>query len=558
MAIPKKRNKRHTKVEFDFSPGILDNYIKLFFSENSLISSSLISKVRELFELADLTVYEDDIDMYLRINTIQILLEKRLDDRVTDSDMLIAAIHDVEDSDVVAEIIEGVFESGEIGNEDLKFIDGYTNDRIKYAHLFKYLPMFEDLSLQLKSGNFSISKMNEKAIGVIDAFNTEIKVAKTTIDAASNDFSSMRTETERATEKVIKTNKDSVGLRTAVKELNRTLNGRFYNGRFYLLMAAPKRGKSTTLLNLAIQCKHVNKDIKTKDPTKRPAIVYLTQENTVHETIERLWSYYFGSERLSEISDYTVEEAIEKLNEAGFMNDDDENDGIVFCVKYRKNKSITAQGIKDIIDGMSEEGLECVGLFHDYLKRLRAKEKGSDERIEYGNVSNDLSELCKELDIPIISAMQLSRKAVEILENKALNAGKNLGSSLISESFLVIENVDAAMIINLTKTKDGKTYMFFKLTEPRYKVPDDANWDFYQPFDHGMRMLEDWDHAESKAVLSLSSDLIVSEGDDGGDLAAAPITRKREIGSASNKKGIIPSLKLDAADQLFDEGDEEL
>jgi len=547
VAAPKKKVTKKKKVDFLLTAGILDNTIRLFFSENSLIDRKIFSKVDAVFGRADLEKYEDDLEMYLRINIIERLLDLRYEQNVSNTDLLEAQCFDGEYEEERREILELIYEQ-EMSNEDVKYVDNWLSEHITYSNLFEYLPMLRDLCHELEAGSTSITRINEKAKGVIDAFNTSIKVAKSVIDASANDFTSRKSEAFSATDKAIKRKKDSVCLKTATKELNNTLNGGFYNARLYLFCAAPKRGKSTTLLNLALQTKHANKGFKAKDPTKRPAIVYLTQENTVHETIERMWSYYFGEDALSEISDYTTEEAIDKLNEAGFINDDEDDDGVVFVVKYRKNKTLNANDIKDICDGMAEDGLECVGLFHDYLKRLKAINKGSDDRIEFGNISNELSDLCKELDIPIITAMQLNRSAIQIIENKALNAGNNLGSSLISESALVIENVDAVFIINLTKTKDNKFYMFFKLTEPRYKVPEDALWDFYQPFEHGMRMIEDWDSAQSMALPTLSTDLVDGNGD---DIATPASIRKNN--SSGKKKPVIPKLNLvDDEQELFD------
>ena len=63
---------------------------------------------------------------------------------------------------------------------------------------------------------------------------------------------------------------------------------------------------TTTLLNLALQIKQYNKRYKTKDPTKKPAIVYLTLENSKRETFSRMFSMSTDAGR---ITDYEVDDA---------------------------------------------------------------------------------------------------------------------------------------------------------------------------------------------------------------------------------------------------------
>ena len=111
-------------------------------------------------------------------------------------------------------------------------------------------------------------------------------------------------------------------LTTGMQGFNQLIGGGFENTRVYLLLGITGVGKSMTLINLAYQLKKYNKGYKTKDPTKRPCIVYLTQENTVTETIQRLFQICTGEEFAKQES---PEAAINKLRVEGELYLSDES-----------------------------------------------------------------------------------------------------------------------------------------------------------------------------------------------------------------------------------------
>ena len=88
---------------------------------------------------------------------------------------------------------------------------------------------------------------------------------------------------------------------TGLQGFNSMIGGGLESGRVYLLLGSAAGGKSFTLLDLILQIKKYNANYVCKDKTKKPCIVLLTMENSVHETVTRMYSLITG-ERWKDIS----------------------------------------------------------------------------------------------------------------------------------------------------------------------------------------------------------------------------------------------------------------
>ena len=178
--------------------------------------------------------------------------------------------------------------------------------------------------------------------------------------------------------------------------MNALLAPGYMSKRLYLYLAFPGKGKSTILLKSALDFKKYN-TVKTKDPDKRPAVLFLTLENSVEETVERIFNMTVDGD---DIRNFRPNQVIKRLRKEGKLELNDKNPMDIIIKEY-KNREIDTNDIYSIINDLSDEGIEVVGLIVDYIKRIKPAEKASDEKTELKNISNELKEIAKFFDIPV-------------------------------------------------------------------------------------------------------------------------------------------------------------
>ena len=317
-------------------------------------------------------------------------------------------------------------------------------------------------------------------------------------------------------------------LRTSVQYMNKMLNGGYNGGRCYIYFALPGIGKSFQLLNSAIDIALYNSDIKTKNPLLKPCVLYLTQENSQEETMERSFNRFYTKK----IEEFETAELIKAFEDMPLSKSN-----IHLDCKYRPNLSIDCNDIRTMIDELAYDGYEVVAVIHDYLKRIRSIESGISKEntfLELGNITNEFKDLAIEYNIPVILASQLNRDAFSKIEaaiaNNKADIGKNIGISQVGESVRIIENVDYAM--GLSKeydSKEGIEYLTFKLLKKREKQKATDITYFAHPFHKTLHKLEeDSMLPESLSKLSLTE---LFKGSDGGsaEVGGRPTLTQRAI-----------------------------
>lgn len=181
-------------------------------------------------------------------------------------------------------------------------------------------------------------------------------------------------------------NDGMIGMPTGAKQLDLALGG-FRKGKLYIFAARPAMGKSMDMLM------HARKAIVAGH---YPAIFSL--EMPKDELIERIISAEtrIHSYRLMQgnVDDAFYDKTMEI---AEWKCEIEETPGISILQLKNKAKKLVAMGV-DVI-------------FVDYLQLLRGSKKQSREQ-EIAEISRELKNLAKELDIPVVGLAQLSR-AVE-------------------------------------------------------------------------------------------------------------------------------------------------
>lgn len=480
------KNQKKIPINFDLSSlTLMCNYVV---SENRNVRRLQYINLRNLIEMLDMEKYINDDEKYKRIMFIKRGLEARLERNLQDRLMIMKYINGgILDNDII-----NPSEFKDMSNAEIDWINETVSSAIKYAFIYEKQDYMIDLWTRFKAADYrSIGAISQEIEEATSEMNTLFRKAK--VESSTERTFSLSQE---KMESIIVDSYHEVTskyrkLTTGMQGFNQLIGGGFENTRVYLLLGITGVGKSMTLINLAYQLKKYNKGYKTKDPTKRPCIVYLTQENTVTETIQRLFQICTGEEFAKQES---PEAAINKLRVEGELYLSDESP-IDLIIKYKPNKSVDTGYLYTLVEDLEDEGYEVITLLQDHAKRIRSTERNPDVRLELGDVINEMKTFAMIKDIPVISNSHLNRDGARTID---ANSGKSkadltrmLGKSNIGESLLMLDNVDFACIINNEYDSAGQKYMVFKEIKTRIKTFRDY---ICQPFDinNEIKLIEDY------------------------------------------------------------------
>ena len=483
------RNKPHSvKINIDVRTfTIICRYI---LSSSSYLRTSHLLNLRKFMTALDPASYENDAEKIKRVRFIELGLEARIDNKLTDQEMIITHIYSNLNFDVDFIDINNL----EMNSNELMWVHTFIEDNLKYMFAYDSAPRMLDICTQLLNSD------SRERMGLIKQFEDELKQTLNKFHAVKQDNSvtdiqfSLRDGTfEKSVEETYRliTN-PSRRLITGMQGLNEMLHGGFESGRVYMFLGLTGMGKSLVLLNLMYQIKKYNAFYKPKDPTKTPCIVLLTMENTVVETITRLFDLSVTDSLGME--NYSLEEVLRKLRQEGqlVLNQDYPID---IVIRYKANRSVDTNYLYELTDELENDNYEVICLVQDHVKRIRSIWGSPDLRIELGDIVNEFKVFAAEKDIPVITNSHLNRDAAHIVEENSVKSSKvditmKLGKSNAGESLLMIDNLDGAFIINRDQDDEGTGYMVFKSIKYRDK---ESRTYIVQPFVYGsgIKLVED-------------------------------------------------------------------
>lgn len=480
------KNKRKIPLNFDLSS--LDLLCNFVISENRNVRRLQYINLRNLIEMLDMEKYISDQERYKRILFIKKGLEARLERNLQDRIMILKYINGgILDNDII-----DISDFKDMSNAEIDWINETVSSAIKYAFIYERVDPMIELWQRFKNADYrSVSEISSEIEAATSELNTlfrKAKVESSTERAFSLTPEVMESVMTDAWQEVTSSYRKLI---TGMQGFNQLIGGGFENTRVYLLLGITGVGKSMTLVNLAYQLKKYNKGFKPKDPTKRPCITYVTMENTVVETIQRLFQICTGEEFAKQSS---PQEAINKLRAEGELYLTDESP-IDIIIKFVPNKSVDTSYLYTLVEDLEDEGYEVVALLQDHAKRIRSTLKNPDVRLELGDVINEFKTFAMLKDIPVISNSHLNREGARVID---ANSGKSkadltrmLGKSNIGESLLMLDNVDYACIINYEYDNENQKYMVFKEIKTRVKTFRDY---VCQPFDinNEIKLVEDY------------------------------------------------------------------
>ena len=471
----------------------------IIFSRYVLTSSNLIrmnhlSNLKRLLDILDPKVYMNDPNKVNRIAFIRKALEARMQYNL--NDQLIILDHVLSGLDFKPDFIDpDRLDKFVLNTNEVKWANEMIEHTLKYSFAYKYAPDFISVCTSITKAEYDgRGNLLDEFEGLIDTTHNKFRKAKVSTNNVDMVFSLRNGNFEEAVGETydLLTN-PSRKLVCGMQGFNKMINGGFESGRVYMLLGITNVGKSVTLLNLMYQLKKYNTHYKPKDPNKQPCIVMLTMENSVVETVDRLFDLVTEG---SGMENYTKQEVIDKLRNEGELRLDKDSP-IDMVIKYKANRTVDTSYLYDMCEDLEDDGYEVICVIQDHVKRIRSSEYTTDLRLELGNVVNEFKSFAVEKDIPFITVSHLNRDAAKSVEQDKARATPTditmqLGMSNVGESFLMLDNLDLGIIINLDFDDEGNKYMVFNLTKKRVKT--DLTY-IAQPFVYGsgIRLLEDID-----------------------------------------------------------------
>ena len=475
------------KIDVNFDISTLDLMCSFIVSNNKNIRRGNIINMRNLFLIIDMNNYANDNERLSRIDFIKKGIEARLEYNLTDRNMILTHI-----TGGIGIPIDDVFK--EINNDELKWINQTISQTLKDSIIYNDVDRGLALFTKFKSTEYAYRGPIVKEIEqFINEMQVKFRRAKAD-DGSSMQFSLIGDEYSSAMRETYRQLSSLCNkLIFGTQGLNILTGGGVEAERVYTLLGLPGEGKSTTLIDMAIEIKRYNKNYVCKDPTKKPCVVLFVMENSIKETIQRIFNMCVGVDMLN----YTEDEAIEILKTQGQLHVS-QDDPIDLRVIFKPNLSVDTSYLYTIVEDLEDEGYETICVLQDYLKRIRSVDGsfGGDLRLQLGAIINEFKIFATLKSIPVITASQLNRDATQhVDEGRAKNKAdlvRLLGRSNVGESNLILENSDWIGLIAPEYDTDGNKYLGMQRVKSRYFISDSITTIFIPYISGTVKFVEDF------------------------------------------------------------------
>ncbi len=480
--------KTDKKLNINLDTRTLDIMCRSLVTSNQNLRRGQLINLRNLIFLINPDNYINDNEKSKRVSFIKKGIEARLDYNLTDPYMIITHIYGgILDSDII-----DLESYQELSDAELIWMNDMISEALKFSIMFNKADDLMNICAKINSSEFGTKTQAVKEFELaINDIQNEFRRSKNEVQAEmmfslqNGYFEDLIYDTHRVLSNPRRK------LVTGMQGMNELLGGGFENGRCYVYFGLPGEGKSSTILNIIYQIKKYNKGYQTKDPTKRPCIVLLTMENTITESIERLFGM---ATKKSRLTDFTPDNVIEMFRNEGelYLNDESPID---IVIKFKPSNSVDTSYLYTLTEDLEDQGLECIAMFQDYIGRIRSTQRLQDTRLEYGTIVDEFKVYAELKDVPVITVAQLNRDAAKHID-EGRKASKSdlvrlLGRSNVSESMLILNNIDGGFLIAPEVTQSGERYLGVQRIKLRYDASDREF--VYLPYiNHTIKLAEDF------------------------------------------------------------------
>ena len=557
-AVPKRKKPKQAsdKIKIPFDVATLNSFLKYIRCE--FIGEEKLRKLYHLIDALDIDAYAYQTDVYIRIRTLKDILRLNLVEGIHDENLLYHAVTDsFPDAEVILKDIG--LKPNQLNSSECDYLTTGIDKLIATMAVFKKRETLIELLTKIDGSSFETSYYSlveelKRQMGELMGELQQQSIGQGLLQ----EFSFSDENAARLIDLVVKKRKKPTAiLQTGIRQLNALLNPGFAATALYTILGGSGKFKSGTLLNLADQIRKYNPQIIPYENGMRKTILFITLENTIEQSLERIYDMY------SDVNDeLRMKESADVINT--FRNEGQfsftDTTGIDITFIYRGNLEISTADVYGIVRSLNERGKQPIAIFVDYIKRIdSAHPSMGDERVRMSYVAKELKTIAQFFQIPVITAMQLNRDGNGIIDaamrDSKQDVARFVGSSSIGNAWDIVEDSDWVALINLERQRStGKLYLTIKELKKRDKKNILNTVDYFNhPFvnEKNIRLAADVDLDKPLSIISLASDL--ESIDEAQELQSAQDMRPyaKKVASDSKATKIRETIKAIQLDGLI-------
>lgn len=513
----KRRNSTPSdKIKVKFDVSLLNSLIKYLRCE--YVSQSSFAQLRKFINYVDIEAYQYEDAIYSRLKTLDVLTKVISEEGIRDENLIRAYMTDEYPNGIT--VIDQVgFSKNQLTSTECDYITTAVRLRVQTIAINMRKTELLDTLEKLDASSFTpayadlvekVRKQMTELIGELQANDSEQGLLK--------EFAFSMDDAAALIDRIVKKAKRPASiLQTGIRQLNSILSPGFQSGRMYCFLGGSGKFKSGTLLNIAEQLRRFNPQIPAYENGLRKCILFITLENSIEETVERIYDMYCDTN--GNIRDDDTQKVIDALRTNGGY-DFTATSGIDIFMKYAGNLEINTGEIHVYMKELREKGYMPICIILDYIKRIDSVHNSNgDERVRMSFVAKELKSIAQYYEIPMITAMQLNREGNSIIDAAMRECKQDVarfvGSSSIGNAWDIIEDSDWVCLINPEiQISTGQKFLTFKRLKIRGKadIPEGGGNPvdyFNHPFeiDRGIKLQTDVDKDHTVSLMSLATDL---------------------------------------------------
>ena len=474
-----------------------------------------LSNLNKLLDVLDIAAYKYNYDIYSNLLLTKLIVATRVEFSITNISIIKESI--LQASPEMTDIVEkSTWEDCQLTHPDCSKITDYIDEKMQYYFFYVGMPKIIKLWEKCYStdGFCTSGPLIKEVNDEMSKLAVQMQSSKlTSTILRSFNFASPNVG-EIITGIVEKVQAPQSILQTGMRALNSVLGPGFRGGKLYTFLGLSGKFKSGLLLNIADQIRQFNPILEKVVDGKRNTILFVTMENSIEETIERVYSMYQNAmdEYFTKADPSHVVDIIKNKGKFTFTD----IDGIDIEIRYYNQFEIKTSNLYNIITEMEDKGQHVICLIVDYIKKIDCTFPcNNDETQRATNVSRELKGVAEYFGIPVITAQQINRMGNAVVD-AAMRDGKSDLLRLVSNADIggawgVVEESDWVCIVYPERhVKTNQLFLTFKNTKQRAGSPDrEASTYFNHPFENfsTIKLATDLDKEGCISVISLSSDL---------------------------------------------------